>query len=160
MILKISLKPLGKIKGDLGEFDKSLAASNARVLAFGASAGAIYAVQRALSETVRATIEVEKSLAEVNVILGTSQKKLAGFGNELFNIAKRTGRSFQDVAIAGGELARQGLSMEETLKRTSDAMVLARFKWLGCRRVGKCYHRRFKRFQKCSFRFLLRLLIN
>jgi TP901 family phage tail tape measure protein len=124
-------QPLGKIKGDLGEFDKSLAASNARVLAFGASAGAIYAVQKALSETVRATIEVEKSLAEVNVILGTSQKKLAGFGNELFNIAKRTGRSFQDVAIAGGELARQGLAMEETLKRTSDAMVLARLSGLG-----------------------------
>ena len=40
--------PLGKIKGELGEFDKSLAASNARVLAFGASAGAIYAIQRAL----------------------------------------------------------------------------------------------------------------
>ena len=124
-------QPLGKIKGDLGEFDKSLAASNARVLAFGASAGAIYAVQRALSETVRATIEVEKSLAEVNVILGTSQKKLAGFGNELFNIAKRTGRSFQEVAIAGGELARQGLAMEETLKRTSDAMILARLSGLG-----------------------------
>jgi TP901 family phage tail tape measure protein len=124
-------QPLGKIKGDLGEFDKSLAASNARVLAFGASAGAIYAVQRALSETVRATIGVEKSLAEVNVILGTSQKKLAGFGNELFNIAKRTGRSFQDVAIAGGELARQGLAMEETLKRTSDAMILARLSGLG-----------------------------
>ena len=48
------LSTLGKIKGDLGEFDKSLAASNARVLAFGASAGAIYAVQKALSETVRA----------------------------------------------------------------------------------------------------------
>lgn len=124
-------QPLGKIKGDLGEFDKSLAASNARVLAFGASAGAIYAVQRALSETVRATIEVEKSLAEVNVILGTSQKKLAGFGNELFNIAKRTGRSFQEVAIAGGELARQGLAIEETLKRTSDAMILARLSGLG-----------------------------
>jgi TP901 family phage tail tape measure protein len=123
--------PLGKIKGDLGEFDKSLAASNARVLAFGASAGAIYAVEKALSETVKATIEVEKSLAEVNVILGTSQKKLAGFGNELFNIAKKTGRSFQDVALAGGELARQGLAMEETLKRTSDAMILARLSGLG-----------------------------
>jgi len=123
--------PLGKIKGELGEFDKSLAASNARVLAFGASAGAIYAIERALTETVRATIQVEKSLAEVNVILGTSQKKLAGFGNELFNIAKKTGRSFQDVALAGGELARQGLAMEETLKRTSDAMILARLSGLG-----------------------------
>ena len=123
--------PLGKIKGDLGEFDKSLAASNARVLAFGASAGAIYALQKALSETVKATISVEKSLAEVNVILGTSEKKLASFGNALFDIAKKTGSSFQDVALAGGELARQGLNIEKTLRRTSDAMILARLSGLG-----------------------------
>jgi TP901 family phage tail tape measure protein len=123
--------PLGKIKGDLGEFDKSLAASNARVLAFGASAGAIFAIQKALSETVKATISVEKALAEVNVILGTSEKKLAGFGNALFDIAKKTGSSFQDVALAGGELARQGLNIEKTLKRTSDAMILARLSGLG-----------------------------
>ena len=123
--------PLGKIKGDLGEFDKSLAASNARVLAFGASAGAIFAIQKALSETVKATISVEKALAEVNVILGTSERKLAGFGNALFDIAKKTGSSFQDVAIAGGELARQGLNIEKTLKRTSDAMILARLSGLG-----------------------------
>ncbi len=123
--------PLGKIKGELGEFDKSLAASNARVLAFGASAGAIYAIQRALTETVTATLQVEKALAEVNVILGTSTKKLNTFGNELFNIAKKTGRSFNDVALAAGELARQGLAMEETLKRTADAMTLARLSGLG-----------------------------
>ena len=123
--------PLGKIKGDLGEFDKSLAASNARVLAFGASAGAIFAIQKALSETVKATISVEKALAEVNVILGTSERKLVGFGNALFDIAKKTGSSFQDVALAGGELARQGLNIEKTLKRTSDAMILARLSGLG-----------------------------
>lgn len=123
--------PLGKIKGDLGEFDKSLAASNARVLAFGASAGAIYILQRALTETVKSTIAVEKALAEVNVILGASEKSLARFGGELFNVAKQTGRSFSDVALAAGELARQGLGMEETLKRTSDAMQLARLSGLG-----------------------------
>ena len=31
-------RPLGRINGQLGEFEKSLDASNARVLAFGASA--------------------------------------------------------------------------------------------------------------------------
>ena len=123
--------PLGKIKGELGEFDKSLAASNARVLAFGASAGAIYAIQKALNETVQSTIQVEKALAEVNVILGASEKKLASFGDKLFDIAKKTGSSFQDVALAGAELARQGLAMEQTLKRTSDAMILARLSGLG-----------------------------
>ena len=56
--------PLGKIKGQLGEFDKSLEASNARVIAFGASAGAIYAVSDALRQTVAATINVEKALVD------------------------------------------------------------------------------------------------
>ena len=40
-------RPLGKITGATNEFTKSLEASNARVLAFGASAGAIFQVQRA-----------------------------------------------------------------------------------------------------------------
>jgi TP901 family phage tail tape measure protein len=119
-------QPLGKITGQLGQFDKSLAASNARVLAFGASAGAVYAVQRAFAEMIKQTIAVEKAMAEINVILGASKKELASFGNELFNIAAKTGQSFADVAEAGSELARQGLNMEQTLKRTADAMMLAR----------------------------------
>ena len=79
-------QPLGRIKGSLGEFDKSLAASNARVLAFGASAGAIYGVGRALKETLVAAVKVESALAEINVILGTSGKNLAQFGDTVFNI--------------------------------------------------------------------------
>ena len=34
-------RPLGKISGQLGEFEKSLEASNARVIAFSDSAGAL-----------------------------------------------------------------------------------------------------------------------
>ena len=62
-------QPLGRITGKVSEFEKSLEASNARVLAFGASAGAVYAVQRAFGEVVKATIQVEKSLTDINVVL-------------------------------------------------------------------------------------------
>ena len=123
--------PLGKIKGQLGEFDKSLEASNARVLAFGASAGAIYAVSDALRQTITSAIDVEKALVDINTILGTSSRNLEKFGIKLFDIAKQTGGSFEEVANAAGELARQGLGMSETLKRTSDAMILARISGLG-----------------------------
>jgi len=123
-------QPLGKITGQLGEFEKSLAASNARVIAFGASAGAIYAVQRAFEATVRTVIDVEKSLADINVILNVSQKSLANFGNRLFDIAKNTGLSFSDVAKAATEFSRQGLGIEDTLKRTSDALILTRLSGL------------------------------
>lgn len=122
--------PLGKIKGQLGEFEKSLEASNARVIAFGASASAIYAVQKALSESVSAAIEVEKSLKDINVILNLTDKSLSSFGTSLFSIAKSTGTSFATVASAATELSRQGLGVSETLKRTQDALILTRLSGL------------------------------
>ena len=129
--LKDSLsQPLGRITGKVSEFDKSLEASNARVLAFGASAGAVYAVQKAFSEVVKSTIEVEKSLADINVVLNASSKDLERFSNSLFNVAKNTGQSFDAVAKAATEFARQGLGIQETLKRTSDALILSRLSGL------------------------------
>lgn len=124
-------QPLGKINGQLGEFEKSLAASNARVIAFGASAGAIFAVQKAFSETIKSVINVEKSLTDINVILNASTKNLASFGNSLFDIAKNTGQSFAEVASAATEFSRQGLGIEDTLKRTSDALILTRLTGMG-----------------------------
>ena len=124
-------QPLGRITGKLGEFDNALAASNARVIAFGASASAIYAIQRALTATVKSAIEVEKVLADINVILNASGSNLQKFGDQLFKIAGNTGQSFNEVAKAATELARQGLSVSETLRRTNDALVLTRLSGLG-----------------------------
>ena len=124
-------RPLGRINGQLGEFEKSLDASNARVLAFGASAGAILAVRKALTATVKAAIEVEKSLKDINVILQATSVNLKKFGSDLFDIASQTGQSFQIAAQAAAELARQGLGTEETLKRTRDALILARLSGMG-----------------------------
>ena len=119
-------RPLGRINGQLGEFEKSLDASNARVLAFGASAGAILAVKKAFTATVKAAIDVERSLTDINVILRATSSGLKKFGSELFSIASQTGQSFAVAAEAAGELARQGLGLTETLKRTRDALILSR----------------------------------
>jgi TP901 family phage tail tape measure protein len=127
---KAFTQPLGRITGAANEFQKSLDASNARVIAFGASAGAIYNIQKAFTSLISSTIEVQKSLTDINVILGASQKTLGQFGDSLFQIAKDSGQAFSTVATAAGELARQGLSVEQTLKRTSDALVLARLSGL------------------------------
>lgn len=118
--------PLGRITGNVAEFDKSMEAANARVIAFGASAGALYAVQRGLKSIVSSMIEVEKSLTDINVIANLSDKSLAKFSNGLFDIAKNTGQSFKVVADAATEFSRQGLTVEETLKRTNDALILVR----------------------------------
>jgi TP901 family phage tail tape measure protein len=123
-------QPLGKITGLANEFQKSLEASNARVIAFGASAGIIYNVQKAFSALVSSTIEVEKSLTDINIVLNTSSSGIRQFGDQLFNVAKQTGSSFKDVAAAATEFSRQGLGLEETLRRTRDALVLTRLSGL------------------------------
>lgn len=119
-------RPLGKITGSVSEFNKSLEASNARVLAFGASVGIIQSVQRAFASLITTTIGVEKQLTEINVVMGTTNDQLQKFGDGLFKVARNTAQSFSTVATAATELARQGLSMEETLKRTNDALILTR----------------------------------
>lgn len=123
-------QPLGKIKGQLGEFEKSLEASNARVVAFGASAGAIYLLQDAFKGLVNSTVQVEKTLADINVIFNKSEKELKSFGDSLFQIANDTSQSFDTTAKAALEFSRQGLGLEKTLKRTSDALVLAKISGL------------------------------
>lgn len=117
---------LGRITGQVSEFNKSLEASNARVIAFGASAGLISAAAKAFDNLVRSTIDVEKKLKDVNAILNVSSSSLARFGDTLFSIAKETGSSFGTVADAATEFARQGLKTEEVLKRTRDALILVR----------------------------------
>jgi len=123
-------QPLGRITGQVSEFNKSLEASNARVLAFGASAGAVYAVGKAFSEVIKATIQVEKQLADINVVLNTSEKSLSNFGRSLFDIARSTANPFSEVSKAATEFARQGLGVQETLRRTNDALVLSRLSGL------------------------------
>ena len=108
------------------EFSKAIEASNARVLAFAASAGAMFQVVNALKMVVRSSIDIEKKLMDVNVILGESKQGLEKFSAGLFQISRSTAQSFEVVAEAATELARQGLSTEETLKRTKDALILTR----------------------------------
>jgi TP901 family phage tail tape measure protein len=119
-------QPLGRITASANEFTKSLEASNARVIAFGASVGIINAVSNAFKGLVAETIKFEKTLADINVILNTSNSSIQKFGSSLFDVAKNTAQSFDKVADAALEFSRQGLTMEETLRRTSDALILTR----------------------------------
>lgn len=119
-------QPLGRISGDASEFKKSLEAATARVTAFGATAGAIYKVSEAIREGARATIEVDKQLVELNTFLGKSRSELEGFSQSLFKVARNASVPFEAASEAAKEFARQGLSANEILKRTEDALTLAR----------------------------------
>jgi TP901 family phage tail tape measure protein len=119
-------QPLGRITGQADEFTKSMEAANARVFAFGASVGIITSVSNAFGALVKNTIAVEKSMTEINTVLGVSGSELDKFSVKLFDVAKNTGQTFQTVATGALELARQGLGAVETMKRINDALILSR----------------------------------
>lgn len=119
-------QPLGRISGEVNEFTRSLEAANSRVIAFAASASVLYGVQRGFRALLGSAVEVEKSLKDINVILNANTNNLKNFGDQLFKIARDTGQTFQTAAKAATEFSRQGLGLNETLKRTKDALVLAR----------------------------------
>ena len=116
-------QPLGRLTSKVSEFDKSMEAANARVLAFGASAAVISGVSIALKAMVSNAISVEAKLADINSLLSLSSGSLNKFSTDLFEVAKDTGQSFDTVAESAKEFSRQGLDVEQTLQRTKDAMI-------------------------------------
>tara|TARA_Y100000593_G_scaffold92486_1_gene184245 strand:+ start:737 stop:8449 length:7713 start_codon:yes stop_codon:yes gene_type:complete len=123
-------QPLGRITGKADEFTKSMEAANARVLAFGASVAVINGVTQGFRALVTTTIEVEKSLANINSILKQNSANLEQFKKQIFDVARNTEQTFQATAEAALELSRQGLSATEVTKRLNDSLVLSRISGL------------------------------
>ncbi len=119
-------RPLGKITGQANEFQKSLEASNARVLAFGASVLVINKLSEAFQQLVNNTIKVEAAFTKIGIILDGTAQDLQKFGDGIFRVAQKTGNAFDEVAEGALELARQGLSVEESLSRVETALKLVR----------------------------------
>jgi TP901 family phage tail tape measure protein len=119
-------QPLGRITSSANEFTKSLEASNARVIAFGASVGIINAITDSFKFLIAETVRFEKTLQDINVVLNSSNEQIQKFGQGLFDVAQNTAQSFNIAADAALEFSRQGLSVEEVLKRTNDALTLTR----------------------------------
>ena len=119
-------QPLGRITASANEFTKSLEASNARVIAFGASVGIINGITDSFKFLVAETVRFEKTLKDINVILNASNAQLKQFGEGLFDVAQNTAQGFNIAADAALEFSRQGLNTAEVLKRTNDALTLTR----------------------------------
>jgi TP901 family phage tail tape measure protein len=123
---KGATQPLGNMKRSADEFSKSMEAANARIIAFGASMAVLNGIGDAFKAMVRDVVQVEKALQDINVVMGLSAQNLDRFSSGLFKVAKETGAAFNVAAEAATEYARQGLTMEESLKRTRDALILTR----------------------------------
>lgn len=124
------IQPLGRIVGSASEFQKSMDASAARVFAFGAAVGVINGISDAFKGLIASAAEVEKSLKDIQVVMETTDSAMQKFGKGLFDVARNTATGFQAVAESATELARQGLSAEETLARVNSALILSRLSGL------------------------------
>jgi len=118
--------PLGKITGQVDDFTKSMEAANARVTAFAGTAAVLATVSGAIRGVVTNTILLEKRLTDLQIVFDSNTKETERFGRSLFDVAKKTGQSFEAVFEAATEFSRQGLGVAETLKRTQDALVITR----------------------------------
>ena len=116
-------------------FESALEASNARVLAFGASVAVLNGVSNYMKALAKDTIEVGKALADINRILKVSNSSLANFGTELFKIADKTATSFEAVSNAALEFSRQGLQMNEVLERTAKTLTFVRLTGLDAKKA-------------------------
>ena len=124
------VQPLGKITNSASEFQKSMDASAARVFAFGAAVGVINGISDAFQGLIQSAAEVEKSLKDVQVVMEATDAQMQKFGKGIFDVAQNTATSFATVAESAIELARQGLSTEETLARVNSALILSRLSGL------------------------------
>jgi TP901 family phage tail tape measure protein len=123
--IRINL-PLGSISRDFQQFDRSLASANQRVIAFGTSLSILGSYIKTFRDIVTSTVEVEKALKDINSVFGLTTSGLDKFSRGLFNVARETAQSFQVTAEAAKEFSRQGLTAQETLRRTRDALILTR----------------------------------
>lgn len=125
------VQPLGRITNSASEFQKSMDASAARVFAFGAAVGVINGISDSFKALISSAAEVEKSLKDIQVVMEATNRQMAEFGQGIFDVARNTASSFRTVAESATELARQGLSAEETLARVNSALILSRLSGLG-----------------------------
>lgn len=127
-------KALGQISNNASEFEKSMQAANARVLAFGSAVGVIEGMRRSFVALIKTTVDVENALVKIASISQNELNKagisIEQYGSKLFKVARETGQSFDTVGKAALEFARQGLKPIETLERTRDALILTRLSGL------------------------------
>ncbi len=108
------------------DFSNQLDRATQRVVTLGTAFTVLSTANRGIRELINSTVQVEKSLTSVNAIFRLTDDSLNKFSSSLFDISRETATSFNDVAKAATEFARQGLSVVETQKAVRAALLLSR----------------------------------
>lgn len=118
--------PFEDINKSVRSFEQELDRANQRVITLGSSFLVLSGLARGLKDVVNSTILIEKSLTDINAVFQLSSKSLDTFSRSLFNVARNSSQTFEVAADAAKEFSRQGLGMQEVLRRTNDALILSR----------------------------------
>jgi len=128
--LKAGSAALGRIRRDADQFEKSMEAANARVLAFGTAVGVIEGMRRSFLALIKTTADVETALTKISIVAGSDLEKtgttIEKVGKQIFNVAKQTGQTFAVASEAYLELSRQGLGLSQSLERTKVSLDVVR----------------------------------
>lgn len=79
--------------------------------------------------------DINKSLKRINSILGASEQDLLALSSGLYEIAKRSQYSFDDIGNIAAELADKEISSEQLLKRVEGAIILAQIAGIGAKQA-------------------------
>lgn len=97
-------------RGPLSDINELSFQVGKKAAAFRGVAIAINTVVDAARNATRFVIDLNDSLIELNKILQVSNKSLAIIGDRLFNLAKQTGVSVDEVVMIAQEFARAGIA--------------------------------------------------
>lgn len=125
-----SSRGLRELTGQSDRLQRSLARSSEVFLSIASVTSTIFAIQRGFKSLVNTTKEVEFQFTQIQSILKASSSNFQQFQKDIFNVSRDVGVSFKETAEVANEFARQGLSLNDTLTRTSDALKLVRLSGL------------------------------
>lgn len=106
------------------DFGDSVERGLRRISSLAIASSALFGIVKIFEQSIKASKELEKNLQDINVVLQLPTDQIKDFGKSLFDVARQTKQSFDEVSKSALEFSRQGLSTEETLKRTQAALIL------------------------------------
>lgn len=94
-----------------------------RFAAYLVSIRALFAVQQAFNKSLQVIVRFDDAINDLRKVLGGVPADLQLVADNLLAIGQRTGRSIEEVNTSLNNFVRQGIGVEEALRRTEAALI-------------------------------------
>ena len=106
-------------------FKNQIVEAAKKIATWGVSTKLVYGTWRAFQDGIEVVKELDKELTQIAVVQGVTRDSTKSLGEQYAQTAVEMAQTVQDVAKLNTELVRQGLSLEESAKRTDVIMKLS-----------------------------------